>query len=1037
MENPSRLLALATVALALTGGIWLISRDSGVAESVPTLPAASDPLEDVEVAELVEPVVISQEAPKAPETARHEVPERASVEKQLVVPDDAIWVEGRVIFPPMTPLDETVKVIARGRPFPGTDKQRKHSVEVDRSGAFRVAFAPGTKTGWIRLDAHYLYLEQTLKLNSKELPDEVLLEPKVGARLLVNVILPPGETVEHLEEVNVHGYVSEPSSTAITPTAGTQQDDGVFELPALRPGKRMSVGTVSERYCDEDKELSSLQAGETRALELTLTAGVKLAGLITNEANEALGGALVVCESTRSTGTNGSSTNYGQAKADDEGRFEMLGIEPGEISLHVTHDGLDGEKLDFGLLQDGEVREDLLVRLGQGRVIKGIVRWPDGSPAVKARVTVKQDPDDDEDDGFFTGNRGTTSVRTNDEGRFVVAGLGAKTCEVSAGAKPERKEEEGLSLLERRRARQGSRKSPEWRASLADIAPGSINLNLTLQSGGSVSGIVLDDTGKPLERFTVTVRKAGTGGAYGADRSPGSSVTNTFKTADGRFVLEGVQDGAWVAEVVAKGHTKAGSKAVSVPQTGDLALVANRNALVTGVVVGPGGRPIEGAQVTADENHLRVWSTTFGDGEAQSDEEGEFELNLAPGKYALHAELGGFGESVETPVTLAAGTHQAGLVVRLRRAGKLLGVLDSSAGRQAGRRVSLNMSDGRYWESTTTDDKGGFEFRDLTPGNYEVSLEEEDDGQFSQGVTTSVRDYNDLTRVPSITFALSEGEVRNVVLGATTVDTIRVSGRVTAGGEPVGDVGLTWKALSNYEEFRCKTDAEGRYELEIRGAGVYSVSLGRGWQRGDAFQTELPQGSKLFEYDMQLPLARVSGRLIGPDGNPMGKAPVRLSSQVPHASEEYSAASDEDGNFLFEFVSPGTYTLAASDMYMSWMEKDARFGRTVLRDLLVTDSGLDNLELRLPEPSTIEGTISLPDGSIAESCSISITDGAGRELGDVSGTWTDDSGHYSLRGLSSGTFLITARSREGSSEKHEVRLTSGSTYNLDLVLVLN
>ena len=74
----------------------------------------------------------------------------------------------------------------------GSGSENEHRVEVARDGSFRVAFGEKTRSGRFELDARYLYMDEIVRWKSKESTGQVVLEPKLGARIAGRVRLPAG-----------------------------------------------------------------------------------------------------------------------------------------------------------------------------------------------------------------------------------------------------------------------------------------------------------------------------------------------------------------------------------------------------------------------------------------------------------------------------------------------------------------------------------------------------------------------------------------------------------------------------------------------------------------------------------------------------------------------------------------------------------------------------------------------------------------------------------------------------------------------------
>ena len=126
----------------------------------------------------------------APAKAATESERRAQATLAEAELSDAIWVDGRVEFPDGTPGGEVVEVVALGRKF----KNRElHRVKVEPDGRFRVAFAPGTKSGRLDIDALHLFLDkpQPVRWSDGVLVKAIVLEPFLGGALRGQLRLGP------------------------------------------------------------------------------------------------------------------------------------------------------------------------------------------------------------------------------------------------------------------------------------------------------------------------------------------------------------------------------------------------------------------------------------------------------------------------------------------------------------------------------------------------------------------------------------------------------------------------------------------------------------------------------------------------------------------------------------------------------------------------------------------------------------------------------------------------------------------------------
>ncbi len=505
MSFPARLLALASLAAVLIAGLWLLARDSGPLETVPHQPTLAGLGEDSEVPTLAVP-----EADRdATQPARSVAPPRASEEKTLVIPDDAIWINGRVIFPPGTPSDEEVRIVARGRSFPGTNRRRTHEVDANPDGSFRVAFAPGTLTGSVWLEAHYLYVSGDFQFDAQDPPEQILLEPEVGGRLLVTVTLPLGSPPGDLDGIGMRAMILDSSRNMTYHARAVNEHEGsVFELPALAPGHSVLVSVSSPFDTDNDIEVEGLRARETREISLTLKAGVHLTGLIIDESGTPLRGARVYGQTV--IATMGSDPLYESVKTQSnaDGRFSFRGVKPGKIIVHAIHKGHTTASLELGVLQDGMERLDLVLSLTRGTTVAGRVEDDRGTPLEKFRVVLSESRLGNESAFDKLRHRDVARSFKSTDGTFELEDVppGSWDAVATAGG------------------------HTPMKAVRVDV-PHSGDLVLAVKRDATVSGVVVDPEGRPVERATVEAQRR-----LGRSLRVGTRLRRRSK-ADGSFRL--------------------------------------------------------------------------------------------------------------------------------------------------------------------------------------------------------------------------------------------------------------------------------------------------------------------------------------------------------------------------------------------------------------------------------------------------------------------------------------------------------------------
>src|SRR5439155_9322010 len=158
---------------------------------------------------------------------------------------------------------------------------------------------------------------------------------------------------------------------------------------------------------------------------------------------------------------------------------------------------------------------------------------------------------------------------------------------------------------------------------------GAEKVEIVLPPTGSVTGVVVDDGGRPVEVFEVNAQPVEEGdGNGGFIRSPGF---DQVASSAGRFVLEDLTEGTYVVEANAPERASAHVSSVKIAagattDVGTIRLPAG--GIIRGTVVDSANTPVPGATVRA-----RGLGTEFnfdGGPHAQSDPAGAFELRGIP-----------------------------------------------------------------------------------------------------------------------------------------------------------------------------------------------------------------------------------------------------------------------------------------------------------------------------------------------------------------------------------------------------------------------
>jgi hypothetical protein len=335
-----------------------------------------------------------------------------------------------------------------------------------------------------------------------------------------------------------------------------------------------------------------------------------------------------------------------------------------------------------------------------------------------------------------------------------------------------------------------------------------------------------------------------------------------------------------------------------------------RTGLIVGQVIEAGSnRPVPEAIVSLTGSGATVDPRDRGR-RVMADAEGRFFFgDLSPGTYTLRAQKAGYPQNSYGPrqpplsgaapdsIQLAEGERRGDATIVLWKYATLSGTVVDEAGEPvigvdvralrrsfAGGRLkfiplSTNISSGR------TDDRGAFRIASLLPGSYVVAVA-------SSQTTMPLAVFEQTTR---------QGRVSEEVMSA--ISEFQILGY--SQNQQVGDVvvmtrsGIAWPPAPG---------GSGRL-------GVYPTTFHpSALSAADATVFSLGPGDERSGVTIQIkpvPAARVTGRLIGPNG-PVAMTALRLSAvgQIADvALDPVTGLSDQTGAFTLLGVPPGQYVL--------------------------------------------------------------------------------------------------------------------------------
>lgn len=611
-------------------------------------------------------------------------------------------------------------------------------------------------------------------------------------------------------------------------------------------------------------------------------------------------------------------------RSGDDGRFRLAGIEPGVQSIVVTDDGYMPVMHDGVQLSPGEEKDLGDVRMREGEEVYGVVVQKDGRPVAGAQVLVGRKQ------GVAPMAFARRASPTAEDGTFSVEGFTP-----------------GAVLAAARRA-----DGEPW----VMVGPTPIAEDLRIELP-AVHDVVVQlqsaaaELGEP--RFRLLPGEEGEEklvlNRFGLDEAV--DLDDRIETLEDRqWKIGAIPDGHYTLLVQVPGHAL---KSVELIVDRDVHQVITLTPAygLSVQVLGPNRAPVAGAKVYRKSRHTDLpllAGTTKADGTVHIDD-------LPDGRVEITAQHPAFGWS-ETDVQMPAERAELTFDEPATLQGEVLCDDPKEAGPWTVAITARHDQGANMPWLTVPDAEGKFTVVGVQPGEYDVS------------VLSSVRDlasFGAMSKQMADPFSrmmprdtervqLVAGQTAHVALhigdgpefdGAAG----RVTGTVMIDGRPAaGMVIQGWSRV----RLRAVIAENGSYDLPRVPAGQTWLGL------SDPDQTfamrQLWSGNvevkenETAVLDISFDTGSVAGRVVGPDGQPLGAVVVRMNGRGTNGGG--FAATDDGGRFRIERLPVGKY--AAS------LETNDD-GRVDLDQIVEVRAGLpnDNLVLRAQRTYSVSGTV--------------------------------------------------------------------------------
>ena len=475
----------------------------------------------------------------------------------------------------------------------------------------------------------------------------------------------------------------------------------------------------------------------------------------------------------------------------------------------------------------------------------------------------------------------------------------------------------------------------------------------------AIEGVVINQaTGEPMAgvhvRFTSATPSAD-GQVYGAmsDRAGHFSITSL---PAGSYMAEGKQRGFFCMPPKGGGPIPRVSLKPG-QQLSDFKIEMAQEATISGQVLDDNGDPVQ-ANVHADAVSERTMNYgRFGN----SDERGEFQIRVAPGKYYIVASpWGGRGQEPEIRtdgtvdatygetyypgaaakakamlVEVAPGAELTGIDIHLARQQRGLnisGVVSGAPDGPGASTVMLLREGDDPWHTnlvsaTGVGPDGHFRLPNMQPGAYRLYALHLFGKPVLYSLPVDLRlEGGDATGVNLVLAPGGELTGKLETVGGPGTEKLSVSLEPMQMGliqlsAAFGDVTPSTE-IDSGGAFRISGVAPARYRVQVtpmaENAYVKSVRLD-GVEAPDG-KLDLSRGAQ--GSSLRIVVSRnggqVSGKLLDKGGEPVGAMPlmVLLVADPKDIDFEHSAKTVENGTYRFQGIRPGKYRLLAFDPFM-------------------------------------------------------------------------------------------------------------------------
>lgn len=969
----------------------------------------------------------------------------------------------------------------------------------EKDGSFRLELPPG-KHLFLEIDHDFYFLppdqEGPWFWTDKE-GDSALegfdgrLEAELGAMVHV--------TIEDNDDFPVEGAVVDlvrgKDRTPMGMDAGSSvltDNEGVCTFRGIPPERPLNVQCAIEGWAPVRSDEIITQPGQVHRITMKLSEGTTIEVLVNGPEGDPLPDALVFLEAYDARDRNrdkdkkppritrikdllrsGARGIVDSGITDQEGRLQFHSQSPGEYTVRASFPGFAEAVTD----PPAAVTESWSVvpvelTLGWGQIIEGVVLDDRDSPVANATIHAvphskpsRKRADERSREiqlGLMTTPKSLqNNAETDAAGLFSITGLDEDApVDLIAMA-------EGYTL-----------------AMARDITPPSRKVVLVMDRLGAIEGRVIDAIdSNPIDSFTIRIVPAPEeegkrwnwrGRDRRRDREPDyedgvrtltralqetmdrlsySDIRQTereeeFANVGGEFRLQDIIPGRYCLCVSSKKYAPGLSEFFNVDigkTRQEVSIALGPGATIRGNVYSDSGAT-SGADIRIrvedrEDRELGLLLDTVMD--PTTDREGAFALTGLPaGEFVIRASHEDHPPVISDPVVVAEGQALEGVTLTFPPGATIKGVVIDDEGQPLERETVTcrTVSEGegrRIFRRTRTDGSGAFEFKDLIPETYRISLTKE---KRIKPITES--------RTDDLLLSVEEGDELEVLLKRPAPEGVTITGFVTSNGMPIRQGFLTFRQEGRKGPSRNSSiEDDGSYKVQGVTPGTIRIHLRLNSNESTSMPLEVPDKREIA-HNIELPGGSIGGTVQdGATGLPLrgaritlipmaqqgrtGNAPDRKRTNGP----KKTMFSDSQGAFKFRLIAPGYYRLRAD----APEGEGPGYSYSELFDIAVADNqAVDRLEVYLYKGGGLHATILNPFNEALKNVlvtAIEDNDGSRSKKKRSFRGRTGDDGTVLINGLAPGRYRLTYQAKRMAQQtQNEIYITRDRYTNVQAVL---